>query len=426
MRLMHLATLVATAVSPITARSQQKLDSTGIRKWREDLAFLKTEMPARHANLFHDMTRAQLDSAFSSIESRLTLLQRHQVIVELQKLAALIKDGHSSVGPWRDSLIAFRTVPVSLYWFDDGLRVRAADSAHASLLGARVTKIGSLDVDSAIARVRPLISHDNEMGVRAFTPFFLVMPEILHATGIASSTERIPFTVELNGKTSTVMLSPAGLFPMLTGDADKSWLPRKGWVDARDRSPQPLWLSNQTLTYWYTYLPESKALYIQINTIQHKAGDSIPSFMCRAIASADSAGAERLVLDLRLNGGGNGSLNKLVFLPIIKSRYDMRGKFLVLTGRRTWSAAQMLVTELMKYSNATFVGEPTASKGNHYGDSYRIVLPNSKVTLRVSTLWHQYLDSRDKREMIAPQIPAQLTFADYAAGKDPVLSAALR
>jgi hypothetical protein len=86
----------------------------------------------------------------------------------------------------------------------------------------------------------------------------------------------------------------------------------------------------------------------------------------------------------------------------------------------------MLVTELMKYSNATFVGEPTASKGNHYGDSYRIVLPNSKVTLRVSTLWHQYLDSRDKREMIAPQIPAQLTFADYAAGKDPVLSAALR
>ena len=85
----------------------------------------------------------------------------------------------------------------------------------------------------------------------------------------------------------------------------------------------------------------------------------------------------------------------------------------------------MLVTEIMKYTNATFVGEPSASKGNHFGDSYRIVLPNSKVTVRVSTLWHQYLDSRDKREMIEPQIPIQLTYADYAAGRDPVLQAAI-
>jgi hypothetical protein len=85
----------------------------------------------------------------------------------------------------------------------------------------------------------------------------------------------------------------------------------------------------------------------------------------------------------------------------------------------------MLVTEFQKYSTAIFVGEPTASKGNHFGDSYRIVLPNSKVTFRVSTLWHQYLDSRDKRNIIAPQIPVALTFQDYAAGRDAVLEAAL-
>jgi len=143
--------------------------------------------------------------------------------------------------------------------------------------------------------------------------------------------------------------------------------------------------------------------------------------MARAIAAADSAGADKFVLDLRLNGGGDGSFNNEIMLPLIKSKFDTPGHLYVLTGRRTWSAAQMLVTELMKYTTAIFVGEPTASHGNHFGDSYRIVMPNSGVTVRVSTLWHQYLDSRDKRLMIDPAIKAPLTFADYVVGRDPAL-----
>jgi C-terminal processing protease CtpA/Prc len=203
-------------------------------------------------------------------------------------------------------------------------------------------------------------------------------------------------------------------------------LPRAGWVDARDRAPAALWLSDPIDPYWFRSLAEDRTLYCQINTIQQKANDSLGVFMARAIATADSAGVERFVLDLRLNGGGNGGYNKLIMLPLIKSRYDVPGKLYVLTGRRTFSAAQMLVTELRKYTNAVFVGEPTSSKGNHYGDSFRIVMPNSRITVRVSTLWHQYVDSRDTRAMIEPAIAAPLTYADYAAGRDPALAAAVR
>jgi hypothetical protein len=421
-----LVTVAAALCAAATADAQASLDTAHVREWREDLAFLRAEMPLRHASLYHDTPKEKFDSAFAALDARLPHLARHQVIVELQKIAAMIRDGHSNVGPWRDSVIAFHTLPVSLYWFPDGLRIRATDSAHASLIGATIKSIGAVSIDSAVSLMRPLISRDNEMGVKAFAPMFLVMPEILNAMGISSSIDAADFEIEQNGSRRKVRLTSSELFPMLTGDADKSWLARKGWVDARTASAEPLWLSHGIETYSYTYLADARALYIQVNTIQHKASDSIPAFMSRAISAADSAGAERLVLDLRLNGGGNGSLNKLIFLPIIKSRYDVPGRFYVLTGRRTWSAAQMLVTELQKYSNAMFVGEPSAGKGNHFGDSYRIVLPNSKVTFRVSTLWHQYLDSRDKRDMVEPQIKAQLTFEDYAAGRDPVLNAALK
>ncbi|MFL5508670.1 MAG: S41 family peptidase [Gemmatimonadaceae bacterium] len=418
-----LAAAVALLLAPTLSAQTDPLDATAVRQWREDLAFLRQEMPARHANLFHAMTRAQFDSALTSIDSRLPRLGRHQVIVELQKLTALIGDGHSNVAPWRDSVIAFHTLPIALYWFTEGIIVRSADSAHADLVGARVVAINGMSVDTATARVRPLISHDNEMGVRAFTPFFMVMPEILQATGIASDMQRIRFTFESSGRRRDVVLAPSGLFPMLTGDIDRSWVKRPGWVDARDRAPTPLWLSDPLNLYWYKYLPDTQTLYIQINTIQQKPVDSIGAFISRAIAAADSAGAGKLVLDLRLNGGGNGDFNRRIFLPLIKSRYDVPGKLYVLTGRRTWSAAQMLVTEMQKYTNATFVGEPTASKGNAFGDSYRIVMPNSKVTVRVSTLWWQYLDPRDKREMIEPAVKAPLSFADYVAGVDPALVA---
>jgi hypothetical protein len=413
----------ALLISPLRAQTSTTLDTAEVRRWREDLAFLRKEMPAHHANLFHDMSPPQFDSALNSIDARLPTLARHQVIVELQKLDAMVGDGHSNVGPWRDSVIAFHTLPIALYWFEEGIIVRAADSAHANLLGARLLMINGRPIDSVIARIRPLISHDNEMGIRAFVPFFIVMPEILQATGIVSNTSAIPFTFESGGKRRTGTLGPAGLFPMLTGDADRSWMPRAGWIDARDRAPTPLWLSDPTNIYWYKYLPDGRALYCQINTIQQKSTDSLSAFIARAIAAADSAGADKFVLDLRLNGGGNGDFNKQIMLPLIKSRYDTPGHLYVLTGRRTWSAAQMLVTELMKYTTAIFVGEPTASHGNHFGDSYRIVMPNSRVTVRVSTLWHQYLDPRDKRLMIDPEIQAPLTFADYLAGRDAALLA---
>ena len=384
-------------------------------------------MPARHANLFHDMSRAQFDSALSSIDARLPTLARHQVIVELQKLAALIGDGHSNVGPHRDSVIAFHTLPIALYWFEDGIIIRAADSAHANLIGGRIIAINGLPIDSAVARIRPLISRDNEMGIRAFTPFFLVMPEILQATGIVADMQRIPLTVAMGARSQTVTLVPrsSSLFPLLTGDPDRSWVKRPGWVDARDGKPEAMWLSDPTNYYWYKYLPDSRTLYLQINTIQQKPADTLRNYMNRVIAIADSLGAEKFVVDLRLNGGGNGDFNPSIFLPLIKSKYDVPGRLYVLTGRRTWSAAQMLVTEMQKYTNATFVGEPTASKGNAFGDSYRIVMPNSRVTLRVSTLWWQYLDPRDKRSMIEPTLRAPLTFADYASGRDPALQAVL-
>lgn len=424
-----IAAVVASVILPLTVhhalgQSTAPLDTVEVRRWREDLTVLRTEMPARHANLFHAMSRAQFDSALQAIDQSLPRFARHQVIVELQKLDALVGDGHSNVSPWRDTSAVFHQLPVALYWFEDGLFVRAATEEQGALLGARVVGVGGVPVEQALARVRPLISRDNEMGVRAWEPVLLTMPEVLHAIGLSVDPTRATLRLETATGRREVSLSTTSLFPMLTGETDRTWMKRQGWVDARDGAPEPLWLSDPQNKYWYRYLRESRSLYCQLNAIQQKPEDSLRVFVTRAVAAADSSGAERFVLDLRLNGGGDGSWNRDILRGLIKSRYDAPGRLVVITGRRTWSAAQMLINELENFADVVFVGEPSASRGNTFGDSKKIVLPNSRLTVRVSSLYWQQSDPRDVREFIPVNVSAPLTFADYAAGRDPALDAA--
>jgi tetratricopeptide (TPR) repeat protein len=143
-------------------------------------------------------------------------------------------------------------------------------------------------------------------------------------------------------------------------------------------------------------------------------------------AAARSNNVDKLVLDIRQNGGGNNFLVPLILRPIIQLEdLDKRGKLFVIIGRQTFSAAQNLTNALEKYTNATFVGEPTASHVNMFGDAVRFTLPNSKITVRASTLWHQDFWELDKRTWTVPQVAAPLTFADYAQNVDTALQAVI-
>jgi hypothetical protein len=407
------------------AQAPDGLDPVEVRRWSEDLAFLAREMPSRHANLFHAIRRGQFDSALAGIRARLPVLTRGQVIVELERLAASIGDGHTNVSPWRDTVVGFRTLPIALYRFRGGYYVRAATTGQEALLGARVTRIGAVSIDSAESLAAPLVSRDNAMGVWMYVPWLLTMPEVLHALGLTRDDESADFTLELGGVPRTVTLHDDGPFPNLSGDADKSWNARTGWVDLRQGSPTPLWLSRTSETYWFTYVPRGRLLYCQLNEIQER-GEPLERFFARALAAADAAGAERFVLDLRLNGGGNGFYNRAIVRALVRSRFDERGRLFVITSRRTFSAAQMLISDLEQWTNPIFVGEPSGSRGNHYGDSRRLVLPHSGVTVRVSSLWWQYWDPRDTRSWIVPELAAPLTVEAYRSGGDPALEAVAR
>jgi tetratricopeptide (TPR) repeat protein len=212
-----------------------------------------------------------------------------------------------------------------------------------------------------------------------------------------------------------------------TAGHSRSYIKPPGWVDAQDfaKAPTPLWLKDTDNLFWFEYLKDSKTVYVQFNGVADKENETVADFSRRLFDFVEKNPVDRLVLDLRWNGGGNNYLNKPLIVGLIKSKVDQRGKLFTIISRYTFSAAQNLVNELEKYTNTIFVGEPTGENVNFYGDPARIELPNSGLVVRASTLWWQNLDPRDRRVWTGPQIAAELTSKDYFSNNDPAMNAIL-
>jgi hypothetical protein len=428
--------IVATISALVTAPASFSQSAPGPRytltpeQWREDLRVLMAELPQRHRNLYHTTSAETFERAAAALNERIPALARHEIILEMARIVALAGDGHTNISPTRDAAIGFRTLPVALYLFRDGLHVRAAHRIHADLAGARVVRIGDASVEEAFERVAPFVGRDNEMGVRFFAPHLLAMPEVLHAAKLAPSPDSVLFELETAKGPRSVWLRPVGPVELMPADADVTLRRKPGWIDARDAasSPDPLWLSRdpEKVLWWFTVVPSTHTVYAQINQVRNGSTESFADFSNRLLATIDSAHVDRLILDLRHNRGGNGTLLRPLVSGILKRpNVNERGKLLVLMGRATWSAAQFLLDDLEKYADVTFVGEPSGSRGNHYGDSRRIVLPNSGITVRAATVYWQEWHPGDDRRWTAPTVAAGLSFRDYAHNEDPALAAAL-
>ncbi len=382
-------------------------------QWRADLRLLAEELPRRHKNAFHTMTREQFATAVKQLDDRIPSMADHEVTVGFMRIMAMVGDGHTLLG---GAGARFRSgrYPIQMYLFKDGLFVRRIAAEHAELAGAKVLRVGKLSADEALNRLREITPRDNEMGVKDEAPFWFTVPEALRSLGVTDDLQAVKLVVEVAGKAKTVEIKPVTQ-------------PPARWVDARDAAtaPVPLWLKNPGNDYWFEYLPEQKTLYVQFNVVRNKPDETVEAFFNRVFGFAAANPVEKFVLDIRKNGGGNNFLNLPIIRGVLKSKIDERGKFFVIIGRQTFSAAKNLVNHLETFTNVIFVGEPTGAPPNGYGEPRSLTLPNSRLVVRTSTLWWQDVHPRDDRPWTAPQVAAEMTSADYRANRDPAMEAIL-
>jgi hypothetical protein len=100
----------------------------------------------------------------------------------------------------------------------------------------------------------------------------------------------------------------------------------------------------------------ARTVYVTIVQVRGETGEPVRVFLQRMFESADSANAQRMVLDLRSVSGGDARLlTPLVGGIVRRDRFVRDGGLYVRTGSQSFSPAQNAATLLQQYAHPIFV-----------------------------------------------------------------------
>lgn len=392
--------------------------------WQSDLHFLQQTVHKDYPFLLKKITAEEFDAAVDRLNKDIPSMQPHEILAGIGRIVASFKYGHTDIG-WRESPVKYHVAPLNFYWFSNGMYVEGADKVNADIVGAKLVKVEGMPLKDVLAAIKELVPAENDQYFRAYGLDFLCIPEALHAQKISKQLkETVTYTFEKDGKTfdKTIAARDAFRLPRRYGYIN----PGADWISARDQSATPNYLKELDKIYYFEYLPQAKTLYVRHSQIQDETKEAIPAFYKRVFDFVEKNDVEKLVLDVRLNGGGNNYKNKPIVTGIIENKkINQPGKLFVIIGRRTFSACQNLVNELSNYTNALFVGEPTSENVNFYGDNRRVVLPRSGTPVFLSFAWWQDKPQWENADWLAPQLAVDMSFEDYKSNRDPALEACL-
>ncbi|HLX92286.1 MAG TPA: hypothetical protein VKR32_11410 [Puia sp.] len=391
--------------------------------YQNDLRFLQETVHKKYANLFYRISAADWDKQVDSLYDRIPKLGKYEVLAGLIRLVALFHVGHTQLSTHElfdsTSGTPLSLFPYRLYAFPDGLYISKTADRYAKALGAKVLRIGNMTSDQALDAIKPLVSFENDEGFLSNGPFYLAIPQLMMAKGIINGDDKVIIRYLKNGKEDTIQYD-ATHEPRnheMTGLETSA-----GWSAARKSDNTPLWQKNPNDYRYMEYLPESKILYVRHSVTLDDGEKTIAGFFQNMEDFIDKHDVDKLVLDIRMNDGGNNYLNKPIITRIIASRkINQKGKFFCIIGRRTFSAAQNLTNELEKYTEVTFVGEPTSENVNFYGDTRTETFPASKLSVRLSWMWWQNMDPRDKRMATNPALAVDMSYNDFFNNIDPAM-----
>jgi len=380
--------------------------------WRYDLELMDYEARRKHYAPYTVHTKDEFDSYVAKLRRDIPKLTDNQVRAAFVRYMAMFGDGHTGIRPAQGS-VEGQHVPLQLFWFKEGVFVTLAGPGSEDLAGAQILEVGGKPISEVLEIARPYTSHENEQGYRAGAVGWLLRPGWLNAMGLAKTDAEVTYRVkDATGAARDVTLKK--------GPAT----PSPDWTNARNASgnPEPLYLKNRTTAFWFEILPDRKLLYFQYNAVSNMPNETTAQFAAR-LSKALEGDIETLVVDVRWNGGGNSFLNRPLTHAILKCKQNREGSLFVITGRNTYSACQNFSTDLGRETEALFVGEPTGSSPNFIGETVRTTLPYSRMTMSVSDLYWQRSWPMDSRTWIAPDLPAEPSFAVFKVNRDPAMEA---
>ena len=408
------------------------IPAQSIEEWKVDIDILSNKIEEYHPMPWAKISKEAFYNRANKIKANLNNWQNEKIIVEIMKLVSSLMDGHTEVllNNQENFNLWF---PVRMEKFYDGVYITATNSLNSNLLGAKVLKIGKMDIEKAYNLVGEIVAKDSQHGIHRLVDNYLPNAVILKNLKIIDDENVLELEILLpDGLEKKVLIASAKWGMWNNWTWYKTNVPtnnkRKSIFDDK-LDILPLYLKKvipDRIPYWFEYLSKDKILYFQYNAVDDWNKDPFEDFKSRLFKTFDEniKGTDKFVIDLRFNEGGNGYLITPFINQFIQREKSFSScKLYIITGTHTFSAAPNFIGQMLKNTNAITVGDIAAGPLNWCSDIIDVVLPNSNLRVNISSMYWQEGRATDNRGYYPPDYYLPATFKDYVSCSDPIMDA---
>lgn len=283
---------------------------------------------------------------------------------------------------------------------------------YKHLHGRQITTINNHPLDSVFSILQSNLNGDNRGYQKYIFSRYSLIPKWLDGNSLGGNKDQIILGFE-NGDTETVTAEVVEEYFKTT----RSLAGYKQLVKTSNK--------HEGVNYWMEFLSEEKILVIQFIQIRNSQnGKSLKSFFKEVEKRISNPDIDKVVIDNRYGGGGNGFKLK-PFTDMIKNnkKINQNGKLFVLTSRTTRGTVMELTSILDLNTKATIIGEPTGEGPNLVGDRTKITLPNSQIEVDLTNKFWPTSWDEDLRTSLELHINIAYSFSDYKSKIDPWMDA---
>lgn len=375
-------------------------------KWKKDLSYLKEALPKKHVNLFFSNSEKRFDNDIDALKNSVDSLNDDEIVDGIYKVVASMGDTHTSV--YKKALNIY---PMQFYYFKEGIYVVNTTNQYREALYSKLIKVNGIDMDKIKQAILPLIIAENDAMIKKSIPKYLMNAEILHGVKIVPDVKKATFTFQ-NDKGEVFDLS---INSVSSDTFDGKFIINKAYDNS-----YPLYMQKANLNYWYKYLDSNRTLYFKFNKCQEDNNtERLEVFTNELIKFMNTHTIDKFIIDIRDNSGGSDKYINPFINWLDNNKINNKNNLFVIVGRNTFSSAVLNAVMLKNKTHATFVGEPTSGKPNHYGSVQSFILPNSKISIQYSTQFNK--SSEEDSNTFIPDKTIEISIKDYVNKKDPIL-----
>lgn len=348
-----------------------------------------------HPSPFTKLPEEEFDQEMSALGAEWEALGEEQAYYKLRKLVARLGDSHTMPAPAEEMYLP--QLPFFAMIYEDKWIVVQAGNDYMELVGKELTAINGMEISQVKDRLLPLISYETKAWADYQCSLEFRYLHSLTEVGVVNNPQALSVTVRdtVTGEENSLEVKPLA----------------EGY-DYQNATMIPLAGTIAQSGNYRGMLLEDGTVFIQYNVCAEAPELSMADFAKAMEEQAFSQTPEKIIVDLRHNGGGNSEVIK----PLLKTLEKQQKKgadLYCLIGAETFSSGLMNAIDL-KQMGAIVVGESTGGVMG-FGELKECALPGG-YTLYCSS--KDFSGKEWNGTALEPDIEAVQTVEDLLNGRD--------